>query len=141
LKAHNLQIAVVVRGPLKAKYLHISVSLGGPFESRVLTYDLLCSTLYELIIGLSRKIKKIYACNTSKGLPKRRRSRQVPRSPPLKHITYCKTTFLALPCLYYILFNRPVVGKTALLRLKSHQTHYYCRIATKLAKAYQYLLL
>jgi len=33
------------------------------------------------------------------------------------------------------------VGKTALLRLKSQQTHYYYRYKTKLAKAYQYLLL
>ena len=47
---------------------------------------------------------------------------------------YCKTTFLASPCLCYILFNRPVVGKTALLRQKSQQTHYYYRIATKLQK-------
>jgi len=51
---------------------------------------------------------------------------------------YCKTTFLALPCISYILFNRPVAGKTALLSQKSQQTHYY-RIATK--HAYQYLLL
>jgi len=49
--------------------------------------------------------------------------------------------FLASPCLRYILFNHPVVGKTALLRQKSQQTHYYYRIATKLAKAHQYLLL
>jgi len=54
---------------------------------------------------------------------------------------YCKTTFLSLPCLSSILFNRPVVGKTALLRQKSQQTHYYYKIATKLAKVYQYLLL
>jgi len=38
---------------------------------------------------------------------------------------YCKTTFLALPCLSYTLFNRPVVGKTTWLRQKSQQTHYY----------------
>jgi len=37
-------------------------------------------------------------------------------------------------CLSYILFNRPVVGKTALLRQKSQQTHYYYITATKLAK-------
>jgi len=54
---------------------------------------------------------------------------------------YCKTTFLVSPCLCYILFNRPVVGKTALLRQKSQQTHYYYRTATKIAKAYKYLLL
>jgi len=44
-------------------------------------------------------------------------------------------------CLSYILFNHPVVGKTALLRQKSQQTHHYYRIANKLAKTYQYLLL
>jgi len=54
---------------------------------------------------------------------------------------YCKITFLALPRLSYIIFNRPVVGKTKLLREKSQQTHYYYTIATKRAKAYQYLLL
>jgi len=53
---------------------------------------------------------------------------------------YCKTMFLASPCLCYILFNRSVVGKTALLWQKSQQTHHYYRIATKLAKAYKYLL-
>jgi len=47
---------------------------------------------------------------------------------------YCKTTFLALPCLSYTLFNGPVVGKTALLHQKSQQTHYFYRIATKIAK-------
>jgi len=55
--------------------------------------------------------------------------------------TYCKTTFLTLPRVTYIIFNRPVVGKATLLRSKSQQTHCYYRIATKLAKAYQYVLL
>ena len=56
--------------------------------------------------------------------------------------TYCKTAFLALPRLSYIIFNRPVVeGKTTLVRPKSQQTHCYYISATKLAKAYQYLLL
>ena len=54
---------------------------------------------------------------------------------------YCKTTFLALLRLSYIISYHLAVGKTALLRQKSQQTHYYYRIATKLAKAYQYLLL
>jgi len=54
---------------------------------------------------------------------------------------YCKTTFLALPRVSYIMFNRPVVGKTTLLRQKSQQAHYYYIIATKLAKVYHYLLL
>ena len=52
---------------------------------------------------------------------------------------YCR--FLALPRLSYILFNRPVVVKTTLLRQKSQQTHYYYRIATEVPKEYQYLLL
>jgi len=54
---------------------------------------------------------------------------------------YCNTTYLALPSQSYIIFNRPAVGKTTLLRQKSQQTHYYHRIATKLAKAYKYRLL
>jgi len=54
---------------------------------------------------------------------------------------YCKTTFLALPRLSYIILNRPVVGKVTLLRKKSQQTHYYYRIVIKLSKAYQYPLL
>jgi len=41
---------------------------------------------------------------------------------------YCKTKFLASPCLCYILFNHPVAGKTALLHQKSQQTYYYYRI-------------
>jgi len=49
---------------------------------------------------------------------------------------YCKTTFLELPRLSYITFNRSAVGKTILLRQKPLQTHYYYRIATKFAKAY-----
>jgi len=67
LKADYLQIAVALGAPLKAKYLHITVSVGEPFESRILTYDLLCSILYEWIIRFSRKIGKIYAHNTSRG--------------------------------------------------------------------------
>jgi len=54
---------------------------------------------------------------------------------------YFETTFLALPHLSYIIFNRPVVGKTKLLRQKSQQTHYYCRSATEVANACQYPLL
>jgi len=45
LKANYLQIAIAVGASLEAKYLHITVSLREPFESRVLTYDLLCSIL------------------------------------------------------------------------------------------------
>ena len=38
---------IAVGAPLKAKYLHITISVGGPFESKILAYDLLCSTLRE----------------------------------------------------------------------------------------------
>ena len=58
-------------GPFKAKYLHITISVGAPFERKILAYDLLCSTLREWIIRLSPKIRKIYARNTSRGPPKR----------------------------------------------------------------------
>jgi len=56
---------------LKAKYLHITISVGGPFESKILAYDLLCSTLRERIIRLSTKIRKVYARNISRGAPKK----------------------------------------------------------------------
>ena len=52
-----------------------------------------------------------------------------------------ETTFLAVARIAYIIFNSRVVDKTRLLHQKSQQTHYYYRIATKLAKAWQYLLL
>jgi len=73
---------LLLQAPLNAKYLYITVSLGAPLKVRVLTYGLLCSTLYEWIISFSRKVRKIYACNTWKGGP-----RQVPHSPPLKYTT------------------------------------------------------
>jgi len=56
---------------LKAKYLYITVSVGGAFESKILTYDLFCSTLYDRKISFSPKIRKIYAHNTSRGGPTR----------------------------------------------------------------------
>jgi len=52
---------------------------------------------------------------------------------------FCETTFRLITTL--ILHNILFVHKTTLLRQNSQQTHHYCRIATKLAKAYQYLLL
>jgi len=54
-----------------------------------------------------------------------------------------RPTIVAIPltAYTYIIFNRPVTGKTTLLRQKLQQTHYYYRVATKLRKAYQYLLL
>jgi len=54
---------------------------------------------------------------------------------------YCETTFLALPRIVYIIFNRQLVGKTKLFRQKSQPTHFYYIIATKLVNIYQYLLL
>jgi len=47
LKANYLQIAVAVGAPLEVKNMHITVPVRGPFESKVLTYDLICSTAYE----------------------------------------------------------------------------------------------
>jgi len=52
---------------------------------------------------------------------------------------YRKTTFLAFPSLAYLICYHLVVGKTTLLRQMSQQTNYF-RIATKIAKAYQYQL-
>jgi len=38
VKARYLHITVTVGGPLKARYLHITLAVGGPFESRELTH-------------------------------------------------------------------------------------------------------
>jgi len=92
-KQSNFILQLLLGAPFKAKYLHSTVSVGGPFESRVrvLTYDLLCSTLYVWIRSFSSKLRKIYARNTSKGAPKKGGPRRVPRSPPLKHAGHtCK---------------------------------------------------
>jgi len=64
-------------------YLHITIAIGGPFESRAfthysyyrgpfeskfLTYDMLRNILHEwIIIRFSPKLRKIYALNTSGG--------------------------------------------------------------------------
>jgi len=49
-------------------------------------------------------------------------------------VKYCETTFLALPRIAYIIFNRPAAGEIKLLRQKLQQTYYYYRIATEHAK-------
>ena len=74
-RTYTLQL--LLGASLKAKHLCITVSVGGPqqplkcvstsFQSRVLTYVLLCSTLYERIISFSQKITKLSARNTSRG--------------------------------------------------------------------------
>jgi len=70
LKARSLHITIAVGAPLKAEYVHITVFVGGLFESRVLTYDQLCSTSLEWIISFSPEVRKIYAHNTSRGAKK-----------------------------------------------------------------------
>jgi len=52
---------------MQAEYLHITAAVGGPFESRVLTYDLLQSIVYEWLLSFSPKMRKIYARSTSSG--------------------------------------------------------------------------
>jgi len=61
-------------------YLHITVSVGGSFES---TYDLLCSTWYRVDNKFFTKNKENY--NTSREVLQK----GGPCSPPLKHTTGC----------------------------------------------------
>ena len=49
----------------------------GPFEGRVLNYDVVREILYERIINLSPKVKNIYPQNTLKGAPEIGGPRQV----------------------------------------------------------------
>ena len=88
-KQITFKLHLLLEIPLKAKYLHITVFVGGAFESRVLTYDLLCSTFYEWIISFSPNLRNIYVRNPSRGPPKKGDPTQVPRLPPLKHTTVC----------------------------------------------------
>ena len=72
---------------MKAEYLHTTITVEGPFESREPTFDLLRSILYEWVIRFSPQKRAIYAQNTSRGAPEKGGARQVSRSPPLKHTT------------------------------------------------------
>jgi len=57
-------------GPLKAEYLHLAVAVWGHFESRLLTYDLLRSILYEWI-SCSPTMTKIYVQNITRRAPEK----------------------------------------------------------------------
>jgi len=69
LKQITFELQLLLGYPLKANYLHITISVGGRFESRVLAYDLLCSTVYDWIMSFSPNIRKIHARNTSRRGP------------------------------------------------------------------------
>jgi len=80
-KPRTYTLQLLLRALLKKEYLHITMTVGGPFESRVLThyrdcwralwklstYDLLLrSILFEWIIRFSPQMRKLYARNTSR---------------------------------------------------------------------------
>ena len=93
-KQSTFKLQLLLGAPFKAKYLRSTVSVVGPFESRVLTYDQLCSTLYVWIISFSSKLRTIYTRNTSRGGPQKRGARgkclaRLPLNTPL-HTQYWK---------------------------------------------------
>jgi len=49
------------------EHLHISITVEGPFESRVVTYDLIGRILYEWVMNFSPKRRKIYDRNPREG--------------------------------------------------------------------------
>ena len=60
-KAEYLHIAVVVGVPCKTEQptylnMHIAVALGGPYEGRILSYDVVLKILYEQTILFSPKM-------------------------------------------------------------------------------------
>ena len=67
MKARNFTLQLLLWAPLEASKVPALFSVGGPFESGVLTCDMFCSTLYEWIISFSPKISKIYARKTYRG--------------------------------------------------------------------------
>ena len=84
LKAESTYTMHLLLGALlKEEYLHIAVSVGGSFESRVLSYNLLRSILYERIRSFSPEIRENLREKHLEGLLKSGGLRQVPYSPPL----------------------------------------------------------
>jgi len=71
--------AVALGRTCKAEYLHITYVVGGPFEGRVLNYDVVWKILYERIINFSLKTRNIYARYTLRGPLKTGDPRQLPR--------------------------------------------------------------
>jgi len=70
---------------LKAEYLHIAVAVGGPFESRVLIYDLLWNIFWADSMFFTKNEKTSHAKHL-KEIPKIRVLRQVSYSPLLKSV-------------------------------------------------------
>jgi len=66
LKTEYLLITVVVGDPIGSRvgYLHTTVAVGGPFEGKVMNYDVVRKILFERIISFSPKMRNIYARNT-----------------------------------------------------------------------------
>jgi len=88
-----LRNTVVAGGPFESRVPAHCSCCWGPFESRVLTYDMLRSILYEWVIGFSPKWGK-FTLETLREEARNKGARQVPRSPP---------------------FNPPFVASTLLL--------------------------
>ena len=51
--------------------MRTAFALGGPFEGRVLNYDVVRKIVYERIMFFSPKMKNIYARNTLRGTPEK----------------------------------------------------------------------
>jgi len=79
LKEEYLHITMAVGGPFESRShfadaiggpfesrSHFADAIGGPFESRVHTSDLLRSRLYEWIISFSLNLRNIYVRSTSR---------------------------------------------------------------------------
>jgi len=62
---------MTVEGSFESKVPAHYTSYKGPFVTRVLTYDLLCSTLYEWIISFFTKNKEHLHTLHLKGRPKK----------------------------------------------------------------------